>query len=376
MRLSGGAHLGYCTNAHAAETAAEVVDTLRRVAAGVRERLDVPALGLGLYLSHRAASETDAGKLRDELARLGLYAFTFNGFPYGGFHAERVKQAVYLPDWTDPRRAEHTLRLAAILDAMAPPDVTEPTISSLPLGWRVGWTAEHMAASARALVGVARELRARADRGGRRIRICLEAEPGCALELTPHVVRFFEGPLAQAAGAERELIDAHLGVCYDLCHQAVAFEDPADVIGAMTRAGIRIGKVQVSSALELRNPADEAARARLAAFDEPRYLHQARARDGGYVDDLPEAFGRLPRDRPWRVHFHSPIDRDFEGPLGTTRSELSRALTLLRNSGVTTQYECETYTWSVLPEADRPTDDAALARGIAREVASARDTLS
>jgi sugar phosphate isomerase/epimerase len=376
MRLSGGAHLGYCTNAHSAETAAEVVDTLRRVAAGVRQRLDVPALGLGLYLSHRAASETDAGKLRDELARLGLYAFTFNGFPYGGFHAVRVKQAVYLPDWTDPRRAEHTLRLAAILDAMAPPDVTEPTISSLPLGWRVGWTAEHMDASARALIGVARELRARADRGGRRIRICLEAEPGCALELTPHVVRFFEGPLAQAAGAERELIDAHLGVCYDLCHQAVAFEDPADVIGAMTRAGIRIGKVQVSSALELRNPADEAARARLAAFDEPRYLHQARARDGGYVDDLPEAFDRLPRDRPWRVHFHSPIDRDFEGPLGTTRSELSRALTLLRNSGVTTQYECETYTWSVLPEADRPTDDAALARGIAREVASARATLS
>jgi sugar phosphate isomerase/epimerase len=376
MRLSGGAHLGYCTNAHAAETAAEVVDTLRRVAAGVRQRLDVPALGLGLYLSHRAASETDAGKLRDELAGLGLYAFTFNGFPYGGFHAERVKQAVYLPDWTDPRRAEHTLRLAAILDAMAPPDVTEPTISSLPLGWRVGWTAEHMDASARALVGVARELRARADRGGRRIRICLEAEPGCALELTPHVVRFFEGPLAQAAGAERELIDAHLGVCYDLCHQAVAFEDPADVIGAMTRAGIRIGKVQVSSALELRNPADEVARARLAAFDEPRYLHQARARDGGYVDDLSESFDRLPRDRPWRVHFHSPIDRDFEGPLGTTRSELSRALTLLRNSGVTTQYECETYTWSVLPEADRPTDDAALARGLAREVASARDTLS
>jgi sugar phosphate isomerase/epimerase len=376
MRLAGGAHLGYCTNVHPAETAGEVLDTLRRVAAGVRQRLDVPALGLGLYLSHRAASETDAGKLRDELARLGLYAFTFNGFPYGGFHAERVKQAVYVPDWTDPRRAEHTLRLAAILDAMAPPEVKEPTISSLPLGWRVGWTAEHMDASARALIGVARELRARADRGGRRIRICLEAEPGCALELTPHVVRFFEDPLARAAGAERELIDAHLGVCYDLCHQAVAFEDPADVIGAITRAGIRIGKVQVSSALELRTPADDAARARLAAFDEPRYLHQARARDGGYVDDLPESFDRLPRDRPWRVHFHSPIDRDFEGPLGTTRSELSRALTLLKEARVTTQYECETYTWSVLPEAERPTDDAALARGIAREVASARDTLS
>jgi sugar phosphate isomerase/epimerase len=375
MRLPGNAHLGYCTNAHAAETAAEVVDTLRRVAAGVRERLDVSALGLGLYLSHRAASETDAGKLRDELARLGLYAFTFNGFPYGGFHAERVKQAVYLPDWTDPRRAEHTLKLAAILDIMAPPDVTEPTISSLPLGWRVGWTDEHMDASARALIGVARELRARADRGGRRIRICLEAEPGCALELTPHVIRFFEGPLARAAGTEHELIDAHLGVCYDLCHQAVAFEDPADVIGAITRAGIRIGKVQVSSALELRNPADDAARARLATFDEPRYLHQARARDGGYVDDLPQTFDHLPRDRPWRVHFHSPIDRDVAGPLGTTRADLQNALEQLRSGTVTTQFEVETYTWSVLPEAERPADDDALAAGLAREVTWARNAL-
>src|SRR4029453_8778657 len=145
---------------------AEVVDTLRRVAASVRQRLDVPALGLGLYLSHRAASETDAGKLRDELAGLGLYAFTFNGFPYGGFHAERVKQAVYLPDWTDPRRAQHTLKLATILDVMAPPDVAAPTISSLPLGWRVGWTAEHMEASARALIGVAPELRGRGQPRG------------------------------------------------------------------------------------------------------------------------------------------------------------------------------------------------------------------
>jgi sugar phosphate isomerase/epimerase len=375
MRLPGGAHLGYCTNVHAGESAAEVVDSLRRVAVSVRERLGVTSLGLGLYLSHRAASEVDPGKLRDELAGLGLYAFTFNGFPYGGFHAERVKEAVYLPDWTDPRRAEHTLALAAILDAMAPPEVAEPTISSLPLGWRVGWTAEHTDAAARALVGVARALRVRAERGGRRIRICLEAEPGCALELTPDVVRFFEGALARAAGGDRELIDAHLGVCYDLCHQAVAFENPADVIGSLTSAGIRVGKVQVSSALELRDPMDASARTRLAAFDEPRYLHQARARDGGYVDDLPLAFERLPRDRPWRVHFHSPIDRDFAGSLGTTRAELRKALALLRSGGVTTQYEVETYTWSVLPEAERPADDAALARGLAREVASARDTL-
>jgi sugar phosphate isomerase/epimerase len=376
MRLSGGRQLGYCTNVHAGESASEVLDSLRRVAAPVRERLGVEALGLGLYLSHRAAGEVDPPRLRDDLAAFGLYAFTFNGFPYGGFHAGRVKEAVYRPDWTDPLRAAHTLRLAAIIDVVAPRDVAVPTISTLPLGWRIGWTPEQTDASARALVGVARELRERVGRGGRPVRICIEPEPGCILESTRDAVRFFEGPIAQAAGRDMDAVRAHLGVCYDFCHQAVAFEDPKDVISELTRAGIAIGKVQVSSALELRDPADAAALARLASFDEPRYLHQARARDGGgYVDDLPEALQRLPRDRPWRVHFHSPIDRDVAGPLGTTRADLEMALGQLRSGTVTTQFEVETYTWSVLPETERPADDAALATGLAREVGWARNAL-
>jgi sugar phosphate isomerase/epimerase len=376
MRLPGGRQLGYCTNVHAGESAAEVVDSLRRVAAPVRERLEVQALGLGLYLSHRAAGEVDPPRLRDELTTLGLYAFTFNGFPYGGFHAGRVKEAVYRPDWTDPLRAAHTLRLASILEAIAPPDVTAPTISTLPLGWRIGWTHDQTAAAARALVSVARELRERVARGGRPIRICLEPEPGCILETTQDAVRFFQGPIAREAGRDLDAVHAHLGVCYDFCHQAVAFENPKDVVGQLTSAGVAIGKVQVSSALELRDPADAAALARLAAFDEPRYLHQTRARDGGgYCDDLPEALQRLPRDRPWRVHFHSPIDRDVAGPLGTTRADLQLALEQLRSGTVTSQFEVETYTWSVLPEAERPADDAALATGLAREVASARNAL-
>ncbi|NUS41971.1 MAG: xylose isomerase, partial [Terrabacter sp.] len=37
--------------------------------------------------------------------------------------------------------------------------------------------------------------------------------------------------------------------------------------------------------------------------------------------------------------------------------------------------EVETYTWSVVPEAVRPTDDAALATSIAGELAWLRDTL-
>jgi hypothetical protein len=38
--------------------------------------------------------------------------------------------------------------------------------------------------------------------------------------------------------------------------------------------------------------------------------------------------------------------------------------------------EVETYTWSVLPEAERPHSDADLMRGLAAEVRFARDGVS
>ncbi len=73
-------HLGYCMNVHAGERLDEMFASLRQIAAAVRAALSWARLGLGLY------------------------AFTCNGFPFGGFHAERVKEAVYRPDWTAPER--------------------------------------------------------------------------------------------------------------------------------------------------------------------------------------------------------------------------------------------------------------------------------
>ena len=72
------------------------------------------------------------------------------------------------------------------------------------------------------------------------------------------------------------------------------YEDPAASIAALDVAGIPIHKLQLSSALRIER-VDAVARAALAAFDEPTYLHQVVARRGGElarVSDLPEALGR------------------------------------------------------------------------------------
>jgi hypothetical protein len=326
--------IGYCTNLHG-EFRPAFWEGVRARAGG--------ELPLGLYLpADQVAREV---RVPD-----GAFVFTLNGFPYGGFHDERVKDAVYRPDWTDPRRAEFTLALAGRLAELAPAAVEEPTISTVPLGWKLD--AAQLDACARALVEVADRLSSLP----RAIRVCLEPEPGCALSTAADLARFFDGPLRRAARGREERVRRHLGACWDTCHHAVVFEPPETVADIYRRAGVTVGKMQISCALELPDPRDDAARAELGAFDEPRWLHQTYDGIEG-CDDLPQAAATLRRERPWRSHFHVPVDRAAIGALVTTQAETARAIAIGR--ALTAQFEVETYTWSLLPGGG---DEDAIAR--------------
>jgi len=384
-------HLGYCTNVHPGGDLVAVRAVVDHAAA-VREQLGVARLGAGLWLSapvvaalEGAPAEVD--RLAAGLEAAGLYCFTLNGFPYGDFHAEVVKRAVYTPDWTAASRATYTVAAARLLLRLAPPGLAHLTLSTLPLGWRAGWDAGRTEQACDRLIATGVVLRRLADTAGRTVRLCLEPEPGCAVETTGQAIDLFYGALAQAArraGEGQGLIDETLGLCFDCCHQAVAFESPEASLDALAAAGVVVGKAQLSCAAEVAEPAPEAARAALAHFAEPRFLHQVRAGAGGQVmasaDDLGDALaaaaaGRFPVDLPWRVHFHCPIHQQAVGQVATTQAELRRAIRHLVTTSACDHLEVETYTWSVLPEGERPTSDAALATALAAEVGWARDEI-
>ena len=131
---------------------------------------------------------------------------------------------------------------------------------------------------------------------------------------------------------------------------------------------MRCAKVQVSSALVVPDPADPDQRAAIAAFDEPRFLHQVRSAGGGAMD-LPDALASLDRGAPWRVHFHVPVHDDDFGLLASTRAAIAPILAAAVALAEPPHLEVETYTWAVLPPARRPRDEAGLIDGIARELA-------
>lgn len=335
----------YCTNIHPGESWPDTFSALQKHVPTVKAAFSPEAaFPIGLRLSNRAAVELDAvedSRFLAWLAEHDCFVPTLNGFPYGAFHGERVKENAYLPDWTSPERAAYTIRLANLLAGWVPAGVVG-TISTVPIGFKgaVDWS--DLSKFKSQLVTVLEHLHRLLEEQGREILLALEPEPGCLVEITEDACRLF------AELNLPEVLRAHLSLCYDCCHQAVEFEDPATSLARLAAAGIRIGKVQVSSALSVANADCE----RLSRFVEPIYLHQVVVRDwDGHLNryhDLEEALARQKRDRgeEWRCHFHVPIFVPGMDGYGTTRSFLEEVLPLLPTDLL---LEVETYTWDVLP---------------------------
>ena len=151
--------LSYCTNVHPAEDLDGVLAQLREYAGPIRRAASLDTLGVGLWspaglAARLAASQEDRDALRGVLTAEGLTLHTVNAFPYGGFHDEVVKHAVYLPTWAEPERLEYTFQCAQILADLMPAGEVG-SISTLPLAWRDPWTAQQDAAATAAFAEAA-----------------------------------------------------------------------------------------------------------------------------------------------------------------------------------------------------------------------------
>jgi hypothetical protein len=368
--------LTYCLNVHPGETWPENFATLRSTVLAVRDLVSPgKPFGLGLRLSAAAAATLDDPARLDELIGFlhsqNLYVFTVNAFPFGRFHGGPVKENVYAPDWRSPQRRDYTNQVATILATLIPAGNTG-SISTVPCSWKP-WI--HSPADLDPildhLTDCVAHCAAIAERQGRDILLALEPEPGCLLETTPETVDFFNSHLFTRGAAilaaklpspepsAQALIRHHLGVCLDTCHAALQFENPAESLCQYESAGIRVPKIQISSALRT-NASPDALEA-LRPFAEPVYLHQVKARTltGEMLSwtDLTQALDALPATRAEevRIHFHVPLHFTQSGPLNSTASLLTpEFLTNIRRDPLT-HLEIETYTWDVLPPNLRST---------------------
>jgi sugar phosphate isomerase/epimerase len=354
MQLKHNLHLAYCTNVHRGETWAETFAALEQYTLAVKRRVSpTKPYAIGLRLSSQAANElgrpNELTAFKRWLDKNGCYVFTINGFPFGKFHGERVKEQVYVPDWTSNQRVDFTNQLFDILANLVPAHI-EGSVSTVPGSFKEFVKSADQLRVIRKNIFHSVEHAARVSAlTGRKMNLALEPEPLCLFETTHETAMFFERLRAEHHRDPR--IDEHLGVNYDTCHIAVEFEEPGTAIAELQKHNIRISKLHLSSALRVKDSTE--ARDALSSFAESTYLHQvvARGHDGKLARhrDLPDAL-TTPEAAEWRVHFHVPLHWQPRGILENTSDHLIGVLDILQaNPSLCSHLEMETYTWEVMP---------------------------
>jgi hypothetical protein len=360
MDLKHGSHLAYCTNVHHGQNWPETFGSLEKYALAVRNRVCPDRrFAIGLRLGSQAAMELADGQTLLEFQRWleknDCYIFTINGFPYGQFHGAPVKEKVYLPDWTSSDRLDYTNLLFDLLVKLLP-DGVAGSVSTLPGGFKQFIQTETQINAIRQNLWRCVEYIARlSEHTGKQLHLGLEPEPLCLLENSAETISF----LAKIRDEHRNdsRLQEFLGVNYDCCHFAVEFEEPQNALAAFEKAGVRISKIHLSSALKTAATPD--ALAALKKFSDDVYLHQVVARDPDgqfqFFRDLPDALNskldvQNSRFPEWRIHFHVPLHAPAVQPFQNTNDHLTGVLDWFeKNPNACSHLEMETYTWEVLP---------------------------
>lgn len=383
----------YCTNIHSARGVRAVQESVQHIVEQLRnDRMRDTPFPIGLRLSNSETCELtrEDGVLLRQFRQWcdenSIAIACINGFPFGDFHGARVKDDVHHPDWSTRDRVDYTIRLASIL-AELPHATNHAGISTSPLSYAPWSThdAQSRAHMTRNIVTAAVEFAKLSRRHDCDLHLDIEPEPDGVLATSGDLIRWFEQEALPAAGevfttelglnsaeADREFRQ-RLAVCLDTCHAAVEHESPEDVINAYVRAGMRIGRIQASSAIRVRiddQPQRAHVRTSLETLLNSPYLHQTVSKcDDGTTQrwpDLPEALDDLDAARPgeWCIHFHVPLFHAGAAPLAATQDHTATLIKLAVEQRLTDIIEAETYTWSVLP----PELQIGLAESIGREL--------
>jgi hypothetical protein len=397
MDLGNGiGHLTYSTLVHPGDTWEEMWDSLTTYVPKVKARVSPDApFGVSLRLSNASAATLAANigerdKLKAFLAESDMYLYTVNAFVYGPFKNVRVKEQVYEPDWRSEERTQFTINVAEVLADVGAPAMN-PSIQSAPLGFKPNVTgpevvdsyAEHVLRVAAHLVGLE-------QRTGRTITLALEPEPWCFLETTDETIAFFDEHLYSGKGARRlaelagiPVSDAlialrrHVGVVFDICHQAVVYESIPQSLNKLVDAGIPILKLQEAAAIYIPEVTQEIVDS-LGRYADTVYLTQTMQMKNGELThflNLEDAFAAWEADpgrREWRVHIHIPVFLDDLGAFRSTRFAIADALRVHREQPLSPQLEVETYTWDMLPDEIKTGD---IVDYVCRELEWVRDQL-
>lgn len=341
-------------------------------------------VGVSVRLSQMALQDP-AMKASNLKALLGEYHLQLAGISAVSMSGG-AKDQIHQPDWRSEERLGFMFGATNFLAEFADGDGAELGITTNALSHRSWLDIDfpgNWAALTLNIVRVVQHLVNIREKTGVTIHVDLEVEPGSVLRDTDDVIRFWNDWLQTRGaamlsdrmpitdGTAAEAMNRHVRLALDTAHAAVVGDDAATSLNRLVEAGVGIGRLQVSSALEVTVPQEDAARqdllGHLDGIRSEKLLQQVVAtRDGEIVqrfDDLPTGIETGSAGETWRIHTHAPLLADRYGIWRSTRNEAAAWIREIAHRDINVgMIELRSANWDVVPADDRSDIEAMVAR--------------
>lgn len=290
-----------------------------------------------------------------------------NGFVYKNFHQNLIKENIYYPDWTKKERfnfTKNTIFFAQKINKRS----KICGISTLPITYKL-WIKNNTKYNIKKAINFFFEILKILIKIKKYknilIHIDIEPEPFCLLEDCKDFIYFFKSwilpeleekikiYLNVKKNKAKNVITKHLNLCFDICHSAVMFENQKLSLDLIKKFKIKIGRVQISSAIKIKK-INKHNFNHLNFLNKSPFLHQSlmKLNNLKYIKNNDFKNIKIINNeiiKEIRIHCHVPIyKKKITNNIYTTQKELKNSLMNILKYDFTRNLEIETYTYNML----------------------------
>lgn len=363
----------YCTNIHFGESWKEIFYILKFYSRKMRNNfISYDQFGVGLRLSNISVIDISKFLVKFDflfwLSCNNFYIKSINGFPYGFFSSNYIKDNVYLPDWSLFQRYIYSRRIIILFSFFLKKNYGG--ISVLPISYKFFffnfiYNSVYIK-SIMYLCNLIVLLHNIYIKNKILLHLDIEPEPDCIISNTIDFINFFKNWLFNKCVLYfffnksfiiknvYFFISNYIRICFDICHSSVEFESVRQSIHCLSFSGLKIGKIQISSSLKFKN-CNFNDICIFSYFPDTPYLHQVYGNTFYeniilYRDiSLCDVFLYNENILEYRIHYHIPIFLENYEFFESTQDYIVSMFYFLSNKNFCSILEIETYTFDILP---------------------------
>lgn len=361
--------LTYCSNIFKECNFTKLAIKLHDYSVYLRKYFKCKYIGLGLCMSNslinRLSLNSQLIYLKKWINKHNFYLSSLNSFVYKSFHTRNIKEFIYYPDWTVDARVVYTKKNIYFLNNVIT-KIKNVSISTLPLSfnsWMINKNKKYVYFKTSINILTIVNLLINIYKLNKNyIHLDIEPEPRCLLESFDDFLFFFIKWLVPNANyylnrfyikKKHTYLRKYVNLCYDICHFSVNYNDHVNIIKSILSNKIKIGKVQVSSALEV-SVTDNNKNFiinDLFFLNKSKFLHQNTIiTHNKIIKNLDIDFNNCYNNGDkLRFHCHMPLYlTKYKKNLQTTSSESKDVLLNILKFVKVKHVEIETYTYDIL----------------------------